>query len=55
MNSNVSGEGADVVPKSINEKFCHKNIDIFNLNQRHLRIDMKTKVVQQFARINISI
>ena len=31
-----------------------KNIDIFNLKQRHLRIDMKTKVVKHVARIKFS-
>ena len=49
----LTGEGADVVPKkNINEKFCQKKtIDIFNLKQRHLSVDMKTKVVQPVPRI----
>ena len=52
MNGNVRGKGADVVPKKHERKvLAKKSIDIFNLKQRHLSVDMKTKVVQPVPRI----
>ena len=57
MNSYVTGKGVAAVHKVLSKKnhWCQKkSIDIFNFKQRLLSLDMKTKVVQHFPRINLS-
>ena len=56
MNGNVTGKGADTVPKkTINEKFCQKKtIDIFTYKQRILSKNMKTKVVPHVKRERVN-
>ena len=54
MNSNVTGEGGDVVPKKAemksfvkkNHEVKKKSIAIFGYKQRLLSLDMQTKLVQ---------
>ena len=49
MNSKLTGEGDD------EDEVVQKNIAIFGYKQRLLSIEMKTKLVQHVATINISI